>query len=81
MSGYGALTGQCGAKWGTFPAVGRGVVVTRRGWFRVARLALGLSGSVAAECPASVPRAKKKGLAVKLNPCLSWLGDVDSNHG
>ena len=37
-------------------------------------LALRLSGSVAAECPASVPRAKKKGLAVKLNPCFVLAG-------
>ena len=29
---------------------------------------------LAAECPASVPRAKKKGLAMKLNPCIILAG-------
>lgn len=29
---------------------------------------------LAAECPASVPRTKKKGLAVKLTPCFVLAG-------
>ena len=37
-------------------------------------MALGLPGSVAADCPASVPRAKKKGLAAKLTPCFVLAG-------
>ena len=67
----GALAGQRGTEGGTFPTIRRGVTVTRCGWFRVAMLALRLSGGAVNACglvPRQCPMAKKKSLDTMSNP-------------